>query len=506
MTSGVPTGAITTPGIAGRWEEITRYDPFIHEAADPVGWPINRVRATIAIESAGDPRAMQPNSQGDSHGLMQVVPYTRDPRRQGWDGWHALVKEKAGLRDNATRRQVIDALYDPRVNISVGVTILEGFYQQYGTLDRASSAFFLGNPFWDGEDTVNGNTGLWYRDTVAALIREQEAFAPPDLIARIVNDAPYSAPFGFGMPNVTVNGAPQNFYDYGVGHGTDASHKHTGIDITVPLGTRLSCPLPGIVRCVGNQGQGDWGQGCGSFRDTISGGVGNVTIMTDVGLKLTFGHVNRALVGVGERVNAWQDIATSGGDIGPHLHLDASIRAPERVDRTIAINPGDYFLLDPIPAIAAALGQEAPAPPPAYADPLPIPQPGEFDVSVTVVATRDNVPVLQRADLGSAPTNKPLAKGDDFEAVYQVLGNDRRVYWVTSRGSRVPVEGTSAPEWVVPAAPQGHPQGHLGMDELVDELDGIRLDLAALSPTLAAAELALRRRITRLQIGGDHAA
>jgi murein DD-endopeptidase MepM/ murein hydrolase activator NlpD len=495
MSSAVPTGAIKTAGVAGRWEAITRHDAFIPEAADPVGWPMARVRAVIAIESAGDPRAMQRNpSNGDSFGLMQVVPYGN-----GWEGWHALVREKAGLPSNASRQRVIEALYDPRINIAVGVAILEGFYQQHGTLDEANSAFFLGNPFWDGEDTVNGNSGDWYRETLHALIREQEAFAPPDLIARIVSGARYTARFGFGMPNVDEKGVPQNFYAYGVGHGTDAPHEHTGIDINVPLGTTLLAPLAGVVRCVGNRGEGDWGQSCGSFPDTLTGGAGNVTIMTDAGLKLTFGHVSRPLVAVGDRVSAWQAVATSGGMIAPHVHLDASIEAPARVNRKIAINAGDYFLLDPIPAIAAALGQDLPAPPPTYADPLSIPQPEEFEVSVTVVATRDNVPVLQRADLASAPTNKPLARGDDFEALYQVLGNDRRVYWVSTRGSRVPVAGTHAPDWVVPA-----PEAGPGVDELVDDLEGIRADLAALSPTLAAAELALRRRIA--EIGGTDAA
>jgi hypothetical protein len=499
MTDGVPTGTIQTAGVTGRWEDITPYDALVHEVADPVGWPIIRVRSTIAIESAGDPRAMQRNaSNGDSHGLLQVVPFG-----VGWEGWHELVRQKAGLPRNAGRQQVIDALYRPEINIPVGVAILEGFYQQYGTLDRANSAFFLGNPFWEGEDTVNGNSGDWYRETLHALIVEQEAFAPPDVIGRIVGGVPYSAPFGFGMPNIDANGVAQKFYVYGVGHGTDAAHKHTGLDINVPLGTRISCPLPGVVRCVGSQGSGDWGQSCGSFPDQLSGGVGNVTVMTDAGLKLTFGHVNRSLVRVGERVSAWQQVATSGGMIGPHLHLDAAIKAPERVDRTIAINAGDYVLLDPIPAIAAALGQEVPAPPPSFADPLPIPQPGEFDVSVTVVATRDNVPVLQRADLGSAPTNKPLAKGDDFEASYVVLGNDERWYWVSARGSRVPVEGTNLAEHFALVAPAGHPtaercKGHAGIDDLVDDLEGIRADLAALSPTLAAAELALRRRISAI--------
>ena len=61
-----PTGPITTPGVDADWEDITRYDEYIHAEADPVGWPIARVRGTIAIESAGIPSAHQPNSQGDS--------------------------------------------------------------------------------------------------------------------------------------------------------------------------------------------------------------------------------------------------------------------------------------------------------------------------------------------------------------------------------------------------------------------------------------------------------
>jgi murein DD-endopeptidase MepM/ murein hydrolase activator NlpD len=439
-----PTGQIKAFPTA-RWEDITRYDDYLRAAADPVGWPLDRLRGHIVIESAGDPDAIQRNSSnGYSYGLFQIVPYG-----VGWGGWHALVSEKAGLGRNYTEKQIIQALYDPEVNCRVGVAILETFYQQHGTLDKASSTFFLGNPNWRGQDTVNGNSGLWYRDTLNALIKEQQAFAPPDLISYIVSGARYTAEFGFGMPNINASGVPQNYYAYGVGHGEGlrAAHQHTGIDISIPLYTPLRTPFAGVVRCIGNTGSGDWGQGCGAFPDTVSGGIGNVTVLTDVGLKITFGHVNSSTLRVGQRVAAGDTVARSGGMVGPHVHLDVSINAPERVNRSIAVNGGDYWLLDPIPAIAKALGQEIPAPPPTYADPRPLPQPREFDVSVTVTATKDNVPVLSRAALDSAPSNKPLAKGDTFEAVYQVLGNDHNTYWVSTRGSRIPIDGTAAPDW-----------------------------------------------------------
>jgi murein DD-endopeptidase MepM/ murein hydrolase activator NlpD len=429
---GGPTGPIKTLGGTTDWADITRYDRWVREQATPVGWPLERLRGTMAIESRGNPRAVQKNNtNGWSYGLFQIVPYG-----VGWNGWHSLVKEKAGLPANASQQKVIDALYDPKINIAVAVAILESLYQSYGTLDKASSAFFCGKPGWGCSDTVNGTQGLGYRDTLAALIKEQDVFAPPDVISFIVSERPYTAEFGFNQPNYDVNGVPQNYYHYGVGHGTNAPHMHTGIDIVVPLYTPLRTPLSGVVRCVGNAGSGDWGQACGSFPDTVGGGIGNVTILTDAGLKLTFGHVNSSTRRPGERVAAGDVVAKSGGMVGPHLHLDASVN-----------RNGSYWLLDPIPAIARALGQDVPEPPPSYADPVAIPQPGEFDSSVTVTATQDNVPVLQYANRGSASTNKPLAKGDEFEAVYQVLGDAGEIFWVSTRGSRVPVLGTTAPDW-----------------------------------------------------------
>ena len=39
------------------------------------------------------------------------------------------------------------------------------------------------------------------------------------------------------------------------------------------------------------------------------------------------------------------------------------------------------------------------------------------------------------------------ARDEEFEAVYQVLGEDGRIYWVSTLGARVPVAGTHSPEW-----------------------------------------------------------
>ena len=75
---------------------------------------------------------------------------------------------------------------------------------------------------------------------------------------------------------------------------------------------------------------------------------------------------------------------------------------------------------------------------------VPVPQPQEWDAFVTVTAIRDGVPVLQRASADASAVRQPLARGETFEAVMMVLGADQTWYWVSRRGARIPVEGTTA--------------------------------------------------------------
>lgn len=427
-----PTGLIQTPLPRGNdgvtWEAITRYDDLIAREAHPLGWSTERIRAHIAIESRGNPRAVQHNaSNGNSYGLLQCVPFG-----VGWAGWHELVQDKAGLPRSASQRAVIDALYDPEVNIACGVAILEAFWQQYGQdPDAASSAFFLGNPDWQGGDSENGTSGADYRRALYALHEEQDRFRPADPISVIVGGAPYRIEYGW------LADAGLKYYAYGVGHGTHAATQHTGVDVLVPLGTALYAPLPGVVECVGGRGVPRWGQGCGAYNDTITGGVGNITIYTDAGLKLVLGHSNRAYVQPGERVSAGQMVGTSGGMNGPHVHVEVAVE-----------RNGAYWLVEPIAALREAMGgAPAPQPQPAYAPRIPVAQPEEFTQSVQVVAVVDGVPVLQGAYPDAPEVGPKLQRGEDFQAVMQQIGIDGRLYWLSTRAARVPVEGTRSAAW-----------------------------------------------------------
>jgi murein DD-endopeptidase MepM/ murein hydrolase activator NlpD len=458
----VPTGDIKAiPGEALAWEAITQWITELRTASARTGVAVSRLAGHVVIESGGNPRAIQKNNtNGWSYGLMQIVPYA-----VGWEGHHQLVAQIGGCPDQ--QRDVIAALYDPGINLLVGASLLGGFHADWvgESWDMSSSRFFLGNPNWKGADTVNGNTGDWYRITLGLLIKEWEAAQgttpapepePPqpekprlDPISAIVGGIGYTVTFDFGEGNYDEQGRPLDYYGYGIGHGVpgNAANRHAGVDVGIADETPLYTPIPGRVECVGALGTPRWGQACGAYNDYTGGSpqhTGNITIYDEAsGVKLTLGHCSAALVGVGDRVQAGQKVGLSGGMNGPHVHVETSIYAPERVDRSIEWYGGDYWILEPRKALAEAMGGEATAPP-IFADTLPVPQPKSLDTFATVTVTAERVPVLQYGDL-EAPRVKPdIEQGDTFDAAQAILGDDGNWYWIGRYAGRVPIAGTIA--------------------------------------------------------------
>jgi murein DD-endopeptidase MepM/ murein hydrolase activator NlpD len=286
--------------------------------------------------------------------------------------------------------------------------------------------------YFPGDD-VNGTTQGSYVARVRKLVGVMKGGTTPAPkpftaaeVLRLIAGPTATVGFGFNQANMSCDG-PCRFYTYGVGHGTSADYMHTGDDIEVPRGTTLRTPLAGRVTCVGTQGEVTWEQGCGSFTDT-SGGIGNVTVLTDAGLKITFGHCAKALVAYNQRVEAGQPIALSGTNRADHLHLDV-----------VTKRNGAYWLNDPLPTLAAAMsGMSLPT---AYADPIDIPQPADFDAWWTATALRDGVKVYQRADPNSPESYRPLRKGEEVEIVYLVIGADNAPWAITRNRRRIPASG-----------------------------------------------------------------
>lgn len=84
---------------------------------------------------------------------------------------------------------------------------------------------------------------------------------------------------------------------------------HYGLDIANSIGTPIVTPLDGEIISAGPaSGFGLW-----------------VRVRHDSGTVTVYGHINEALVSVGERVDAGEQIATIGNrgeSTGPHLHLE----------------------------------------------------------------------------------------------------------------------------------------------------------------------------------------
>jgi hypothetical protein len=76
----------------------------------------------------------------------------------------------------------------------------------------------------------------------------------------------------------------------------------------------------------------------------------------------------------------------------------------------------------------------------------------------TAYANFDGVKVRQRARPDAAETRKPLAKDEAIEVVYQVLGTDGRIYWVTTNRNRILAREARSPDWDAALAQARHDQ------------------------------------------------
>ena len=94
---------------------------------------------------------------------------------------------------------------------------------------------------------------------------------------------------------------------------------HQGLDIAAPIGTPIRVPLGGTVIDSGPaRGFGLW-----------------VRVRHDDGTITVYGHINRSLVKVGEKVVAGEEIAEVGNrgqSTGPHLHIEVITPSGKKIN------------------------------------------------------------------------------------------------------------------------------------------------------------------------------
>jgi murein DD-endopeptidase MepM/ murein hydrolase activator NlpD len=125
--------------------------------------------------------------------------------------------------------------------------------------------------------------------------------------------------------SMPVSGYYSSNYGYRIDPINGRQEFHTGVDIVVPSGTKVTAAAGGVV----------------SYSGTMPEYGNVVDIDHDNGLTSRYAHLSKRLVKVGDVVMKGQPIALSGSTgrtTGPHLHFEVR-------DKGIPLNPGKFLAM-----------------------------------------------------------------------------------------------------------------------------------------------------------------
>lgn len=124
--------------------------------------------------------------------------------------------------------------------------------------------------------------------------------------------------FGWPVRGIITSEVGSRGNPFGVG-----SEYHTGIDISVPIGTSVKASFGGVVKFAG-----------------VMNGYGNIVIIShSSGLESYYGHNSKLLVSAGQRIEKGDEIALSGNtgrSTGPHVHFEVRLNGQ-------IVNPRKYM-------------------------------------------------------------------------------------------------------------------------------------------------------------------
>jgi hypothetical protein len=467
------------------WSNITRWRAEIERACAEFGTPVARVASHIVIESHGNRKAVQENDQnGWSYGLMQVVPR-----------WHgALIRRLSG--SSATNEATLGQLLidDPLLAIRCGCAILASLYKTHGSWDKASSAFFLGNPDWRGADTVNGNTGEGYRRSLNALIAEIEGTTPkpepeptptPTLpwpakwitLAGTTTPIPIPAdcefiidltPVGPNRPGRSITTTGMTWHQTGnVSVGANAVMHSNWQDAGTPghpdgkVGVHFYVDDSRIIQKIpigeNSIHSGDWRNNAHVSMEECINADRNSAKTERNAMALAAGIVGSVLD------------STAKDDLYPHGN--AATGCPKFYMSSGRWPSVEASTDNLIRIVKGATPGPTPEPEPTYAAAVPVPkdwdgtdwkrEDGALFIALrrVFVAAADSVTCHQSADSGSPEVRRALNRGEAFEAFYVVRGSDLRPWLVSRWGSRIQADLCEP-----------------GLDEIFDAIDDASLD------------------------------
>lgn len=338
-TGGTATGTLS--GTAGHNE----YDAYFVQAAQEMSqkYGVNLspvlLKAMAHIESGGtfNNSLARDDGFGDglSVGIMQVKPQLwqslvpdanpGDPLGNIRLGAALLAKSMA---EGRTWEQAITQVYFP-TNDPNGTT-----QQDYLRMTMEYMNLYGmpgGNSLTPGGNVTTGWKGG------SPSTHGTSTYAPPvgSALWAITGGQAFGLAQGFGMTDFAMNSsyAKSGAYAYSVAYGAEG---HIGIDISTPVGTPIYAPTGGTIVTAG---------GTGHYRDFFGQGLGEIKMRLPNGDEVIFGHSSHMAqgVGVGTVVQPGQLIGYSGGENGPHIHLEVRVAGANTSSGYQAVDPRDYF-------------------------------------------------------------------------------------------------------------------------------------------------------------------
>jgi murein DD-endopeptidase MepM/ murein hydrolase activator NlpD len=269
---------------------------------------------------------------GGFGGLLETIGYSdvlvdreRDMVRTIQADEVALAHAQATLaRSRATKQDVLTGLVQSRTTLAQAIATEQSLQTQLqATIDEALAA--LDATQSDSPEVAARRAALQRIKTDSILSQiEQAVFAQQNmqLTADLVAADPVLTATGkllWPIPHATVSqGFGPTAYVFEAAYAGFA-HFHTGIDLSVPLGTPVFAAADGVVVLA---------QPMTDAAGALVGYGNYIIIQHDAGLKTLYGHLLAIDVKEGEQVKRGQLIGlvgSTGNSTGPHTHFEVRI-------------------------------------------------------------------------------------------------------------------------------------------------------------------------------------
>ncbi|MEU9415932.1 M23 family metallopeptidase [Streptomyces sp. NPDC048272] len=318
------------------------------------GWDDACTSGSTTIEVAADKQTVPPVAPG-----AQVTVPLNPQGKQNTPSWSASQQRWAGIITNVARSRglppraavigVATAMQESTLeNINFGDRDSLGLFQQrpsmgWGTPAQVTDAVYASNTFYKHLEKIED----WQTKPLTKVAQAVQRSGFPDAYAKWEQSAGELVVKSWGNAVLTTTSGCDPAQSavgkgtgawalpvensrittpYKAGGGMWSSGSHTGVDFSVPTGTRIQAVGTGTVVKAG------WG-----------GAYGNeVVIKMSDGKYTQYAHLSSIAVTQGQAVTARQQIGVSGatGNVtGPHLHFETRTGPAYGSD----ISPVDYL-------------------------------------------------------------------------------------------------------------------------------------------------------------------